>query len=72
MLELKNVGITLKKDGRELVRDFSFTLQSGDKAVIIGEEGNGKSTLLKYLYAPELVEGYCDCAGSVITRCKLA
>ena len=72
MLELKNISIALKKDGRELVKDFSFTLQSGDKAVIIGEEGNGKSTLLKYLYAPEQVEAYCDCTGDVVTRCKLA
>lgn len=72
MLELKNVSIYLKKDGRYVTEDFSFTLKSGDKAVLIGEEGNGKSTLLKYIYQPSLVEEYCSYSGEVITKCKMA
>ncbi len=47
MLQTKNVNLYLQKDNRLLVEDFS--LGERDKAVIIGEEGNGKSTLLKYL-----------------------
>ena len=47
MLQVRNVSLIHKKDLRTLVSDFSFTLNPGDKAVIIGEEGNGKSTLLK-------------------------
>lgn len=72
MLELKNIKISLKNDGRQLVDDFSFTLKSGDKAVIIGEEGNGKSTLLKFIYNRELVDSYCDWEGNVVTKSKLA
>lgn len=72
MLELKNIKISLKNDGRQLVDDFSFTLKSGDKAVIIGEEGNGKSTLLKFVYNRELVDSYCDWEGNVVTKSKLA
>lgn len=72
MLELKNVSLCLKKDGRYITEDFSFTLKSGDKAVLIGEEGNGKSTLLKYIYQPSLVEEYCSYSGEVITKCKMA
>ena len=45
MLQLKNITIHLKEDGRYITDNFSFTLNRGDKAVIIGEEGNGKSTL---------------------------
>lgn len=72
MLELKNVSVSLKKDGRILVDDFSFTLNRGDKAVIIGEEGNGKSTLLRFIYQQGLVDGYCDCSGDIIARGKTA
>lgn len=49
MLQAKNVNLYLQKDNRLLIEDFSFSLGEGDKVVIIGEEGNGKSTLLKYL-----------------------
>lgn len=72
MLELKNVTIRLKKDGRTLVDDFTFALNQGEKAVIIGEEGNGKSTLLKFIYQQELISEYCDCSGSVIAKGKTA
>ena len=34
---------------RYLVKNLSFTINQGDKLAIIGEEGNGKSTLLKTL-----------------------
>ena len=70
MLELKNVTINLKNDGRTIVDDFSFTLNRGEKAVIIGEEGNGKSTLLKFIYRRELIEEYCDCSGNAIAKSK--
>ncbi len=68
MLELKNITINLKKDGRNMIEDFCFTLRNGEKAVIIGEEGNGKSTLLKYIYKQSLVEEYCSCSGEVIHK----
>lgn len=72
MLELKDISIRMKNDDRQLVDSFSFTLGRGDKAVIIGEEGNGKSTLLKFLYDRSMVEDYCDCSGNVIARGRLA
>lgn len=72
MLELKNIEICLKKDGRYLAEDFSFTLKEGEKAVIIGEEGNGKSTLLKYIYQRERAEEYADCQGEVIAKGRMA
>ncbi len=63
MLQVKNVCLTHKKDLRSFVENFSFTLNPGDKAVIIGEEGNGKSTLLKWIYSPELIENYVEARG---------
>lgn len=45
MLDISNLSI--KIDGRFLVRNLSFSLHKKDKLAVIGEEGNGKSTLLK-------------------------
>lgn len=67
MLQIKNLNIFHKKDLRSLVKDFSCVLNDGDKAVIIGEEGNGKSTLLKWIYAPEMIDSYAEARGERIT-----
>ena len=66
MLQIKNLTITHRKDLRVIIEDFNMTLNDGDKAVIIGEEGNGKSTLLKWLYDPDMVEDYTECRGERI------
>lgn len=63
MLQIKNLTITHRKDLREILKDFQFVLNPGDRAVLIGEEGNGKSTLLKWIYDPELVADYADVSG---------
>ena len=47
MLEIHNVDIMIST--RFLVKSLSFSLNKGDKLAIIGEEGNGKTTLLKSL-----------------------
>lgn len=66
MLQVKNLSIYHKKDLRPLVTGLSFVLNEGDKAAIIGEEGNGKSTLLKLLYDPALVEDYAEPEGEMV------
>ena len=63
MLQIQNLTLVHQKDLHTIVQDFSFSLQPGDKAVIIGEEGNGKSTLLKWIYDPSLVEAYAQAQG---------
>ncbi|MHC1693742.1 MAG: ATP-binding cassette domain-containing protein [Eubacteriales bacterium] len=67
MLQLKNITLTLTKDSRTLLSGFSFALNRGDKAVIIGEEGDGKSTLLKLIYDPSMIEDYCEWSGEVVS-----
>ena len=49
MIKINHLTITQNKDLRDLVSDLSMTIQDGEKVAIIGEEGNGKSTLLKTL-----------------------
>ena len=39
----------LKADEKLLLRDASFTLMRGQKCALLGDNGTGKSTLLKYL-----------------------
>ena len=49
-----------------MIENFSLVLHHGDKAVIIGEEGNGKSTLLKWIYQPSSIEDYTETSGERI------
>ena len=45
MLEVKELTITI--EDKVLIENLNFNLSSGDKLAIIGDEGTGKSTLLK-------------------------
>lgn len=54
MIKINHLTITQNKDLRDLVSDLSMTIQDGEKVAIIGEEGNGKSTLLKILMGEAL------------------
>ena len=45
MLEIKDLSISI--NGRYLIKNLNLVLNNNDKLAIIGEEGNGKSTLLK-------------------------
>lgn len=71
MIQVRNLSITYKKDLRELVANLSFVLNDGDKAAVIGEEGNGKSTLLKLIYDRSLVEDYAEYEGEIILNNSL-
>ncbi|HEX3027159.1 MAG TPA: ATP-binding cassette domain-containing protein, partial [Clostridia bacterium] len=66
MLQINNLTITHLKDLRTILKNFSFTLNNGDKAVIIGEEGNGKSTLLKLIYNKNLISDYAEFTGEIV------
>lgn len=65
LLQLRNLSFSMKKDLRELMRDFTFALNPGDRVAVIGEEGNGKSTLLKLIYDERLVESYLEYSGTI-------
>ena len=63
MIQINKLTLTHKKDLRVILDDFSLVLNAGDKAVIIGEEGNGKSSLMRWMVDPNLVEGYIEAEG---------
>ena len=70
MFQIKNVTIENIQDNRILLKDFSLILNEGDKAAVIGEEGNGKSTLLKWIHDESLVSSYAEVSGEKLTRNK--
>ena len=53
----------MKDDKRQYVDNFLFTLGRGENAVIVGEERNGKPTLLKFLYNRSMIEDSCAYCG---------
>ncbi|EJP25063.1 multidrug ABC transporter ATP-binding protein [Streptococcus sp. HMSC066E07] len=65
MLQIRHLTITHLKDLKDLVSDLSLTVNAGDKAGIIGEEGNGKSTLLKLLMDERFVSDYISYTGEI-------
>ena len=64
MLTINDLDITCRRDLRTVVSRLSLTLGAGERCAVVGEEGNGKSTLLKLLYDPALVEPYAEYTGS--------
>ena len=65
MLQIKDLTIRLIEDDRVIIKDFDFTLNKGDKVGLIGEEGNGKSILLKTIVDREKTEKYCHISGEI-------
>lgn len=64
MLEINNLSIQLL-NGKEIVDSLSFSLNSGDKLALIGEEGNGKSTIMKAIYDAHIVESFASVKGTI-------
>ena len=65
MLQIKDLKIELLEDNRIILDGFDFTLNSGDKVGLIGEEGNGKSILLKTIIDRDEVERFCSISGDI-------
>lgn len=63
MFEISNLSISI--EDRLLIKNLSLTLNQNDKLAIIGEEGNGKSTLLKGILG---ICEYAEVTGSINTK----
>ena len=63
MLQVQHFHLTQRKDNRVLVEDLSFVINSGEKVAIIGEEGDGKSSLLRWIDDPMRIEPYAEATG---------
>jgi len=47
MAQLKCENVTFGYDGKAIVKDLNFSVNSGDYLCIVGENGSGKSTLMR-------------------------
>ena len=65
MLHIKDLTITHQTDLRPLVSDLTLNINPGDKVAIIGEEGTGKSSLLKALIDSHSVANYLIITGQI-------
>ena len=65
MLQVQNLTITHKRDLRVLIDNLSFTLSGTDRLAVIGEEGDGKSTLLQLLCMWPEIPSWCLADGTV-------
>lgn len=60
MLEIKDLTISI--NNRYLIKNLNLILNNSDKLAIIGEEGNGKSTLLKSILG---ICEYAEISGNI-------
>ena len=68
---LKIDKLTIQNNtGRVLLKDFSFILNDDEKIALIGEEGNGKSTLLKIIAGID-VSDYITYTGNIYCDQKI-
>ena len=66
MLDIKNLTLKTIKGEKEIIKDLNLTINDNDKIAIIGEEGNGKSTLLKCIYNQDLIKDYIIVTGKIV------
>ena len=63
MLEIKDLTILVNE--KEIIKDLSFVMNNNDKIAIIGEEGNGKSTLIMSILG---IASYANISGIIDTK----
>ena len=66
MLNVNNLNVTI--NNKKYIENLSFSIDDGDKLAIIGEEGNGKSTLAKLLAKDPQVFSYAKVTGTINTN----
>ncbi len=69
MTDVRLENVRVAYGGKDIVRDVSFTVESGELAVLVGRSGSGKTSLLRAItgYAP-VVSGRVLIGGEDVTR----
>ena len=68
MFTITSLTLTHRKDLTVLVDSLSLAVSDGERLALIGEEGNGKSTLLRVLAGDPSVSDYIEVSGSFSCR----
>lgn len=68
MLQIKNLTMFHLSDLTELIKDLNFVVNAGEKVAIIGDEGTGKSSLIRYLNEDDKIEQYVSIKADYINH----
>ena len=71
MLQVKHLSLYHRRDLSALVEDISFSLGAGERLALIGEEGNGKSTLLRAIAGDASIHDYIEMSGEIVCRWRI-
>ena len=66
MLTIQNLTLIHKKDLTTLAENVTFSVAPGERLALIGEEGNGKSTLLRAILGDSSIDSYVDVSGRIV------
>lgn len=66
MLTIRDLTLTHRKDFSRLIDGLNMTVQPGERLALIGEEGNGKSTLLRAIAGDASIRAYVEIGGSIV------
>lgn len=69
VINAKNVSVSY--DGRKVIEEISFCVNSGDYLCIVGENGSGKTTLLKALTGLKSIDCGSIEFGDGLKRCEI-
>lgn len=70
MLEISNLSIKTVQGNRYLVENLNLIVDKNDKVALIGEEGNGKTTLLNVIYNSNIES--LEITGSIRKKGKIS
>lgn len=70
MLQIHQLTVVHIKDLSPLIDGLSFSLRRGERLALIGEEGNGKSTLLRLIAGGKYAPDYVEMQGSIFCDMK--
>lgn len=68
MLQINHLTMVQKSTLFTIIKDLSFVVNPGDKVAIIGEEGNGKSSILRYIVGDNRINDYLEITGQMINH----
>lgn len=70
MLQISNLNIYHSIDLHYIIRELNFVINAGDKVGLIGEEGTGKSTVMRWIKNPEYDFSYLEIEGNMSNTFK--
>lgn len=68
MLQINDLTMAHRKDMKILIENFTAVINRGDRVAIIGEEGNGKSILLRWLWGDPTLTDFLEIQGERINQ----